>query len=201
MDDSPTVLYEDDALLVVSKPSGLPSQSTRSGGPNLFDQLRSRYPYVGLHHRLDRPASGLLLFTLDTAANKPIAEAFRSHRIEREYAAVLTGRAESGSWTRRLDGKRAVTHVSVVGHGRGLTAARLRLETGRLHQIRRHAAMAGLPLAGDRRYGADDCRRWPRLALHAQRLSFSHPMNGQRIDVVAPLPANLASLWAEAVRG
>jgi 23S rRNA pseudouridine1911/1915/1917 synthase len=197
--DDLEILYDDGILLIVNKPSGLASQPDRSGGPNLFDLLRERYPYVGLHHRLDRPASGAVLFTLDKRANRAIAEAFRSHTISREYAAVLTGYAETTTWNRRLDSKRAVTHLECIGSGRGLSAARVTLETGRFHQIRRHAALAGVPLAGDRRYGGDDCRRWPRLALHALRLALVHPMTGAALHVEASIPNDLAPLWSDAL--
>ena len=78
-------LHNDGVILVVEKPSGLPTQAPRGGGDNLYDRLRRRYPRLALHHRLDTPASGLVLFTLDPRANAAIARGFREHLIQRRY--------------------------------------------------------------------------------------------------------------------
>lgn len=198
----PTVSYQDDWLLVVDKPSGLPTQAGRDEGgtpvEDLFTALRRDHPRLALHHRLDQPASGLVLFTRDPRANAAIARAFREHTIARIYRAVLVGEATDATWAQRLDGKEARTDVRVIGRGSGLTAVEVSLHTGRTHQIRRHAALAGRPIAGDRRYGAEAGHRWPRLALHAWRLELAHPITGARLAVESPLPPDLAPLWAEA---
>jgi 23S rRNA pseudouridine1911/1915/1917 synthase len=194
------VRFEDRWLVVVHKPAGLPTQAPRGGGDNLFDRLRAEHPYVGLHHRLDAAASGLVLLTLDRQVNAAVAAAFREHTIDRGYLAVLTGHARSGTWDRPVDGKRARTDVEVLGHGAGLTAVRLRLHTGRKHQIRVHAALAGTPVGGDRRYGGDATRRWPRLALHATTLRLTHPHTGEELAIDDPLPDDLRALWEQAYR-
>jgi 23S rRNA pseudouridine1911/1915/1917 synthase len=188
-------LYRDRWLLVVDKPAGLPAQPTRDGEPNLYDLLASTEPYVGLLHRLDRPASGCVLLTLDTSVNPAIAAGFREHTIERLYRAVLWGEVQDTTWDRPIDGAPARTHVRSLAHGNGFTAAEIALETGRTHQIRRHAAQAGHPIAGDRRYGGDAGRAWDRLALHAYALRLRHPVTGAPLDVQAPLPADLLPLW------
>lgn len=194
----PQVVYADDWLLVVDKPAGQPTQATADGRPGLFDALRAQHPYVGLHHRLDTAASGLVLFTRDTAANPAIAMGFAQHTIARTYRAVLVGQPRAAVWDRPVDKRDARTNVQVDARQAGLCAVTLRLETGRKHQLRVHAALAGCPIAGDRRYGGASVRRWPRLALHAAQLSLAHPITGEPLVLDAPIPADLASLFAEA---
>ena len=176
----------------------MPTQSAPGAPSDVFSELSKRFPYVGLHHRLDQAASGLVLLTLDPSVNAAIARGFREHTIERTYLAVLVGSVDDTVWDRPVEGKAARTHVHVVGRGAGLSAVELRLETGRTHQIRQHAAMAGRPIAGDRRYGGEAGRRWPRLALHACRLAFIHPKAGAKITVESPIPSELSPLWGEA---
>ncbi len=193
----PQVVFEDRWLLVVDKPSGLPTQATRDGAPGLFETLRAERPYVGLHHRLDQPASGLVLFTVDRAANAGITTALRTRTMVRVYAAVLYGLCEAGTWTAPVGGRSAKTDIEVAGTHKGLTAAWCTLHSGRKHQIRIHSALAGVPVVGDRRYGGDSSRRWSRLALHAARLSLAHPITGARLDLKSPVPADLEPLWRE----
>jgi 23S rRNA pseudouridine1911/1915/1917 synthase len=195
-------VFRDDAILVVDKPSGLASQPDPGGGDDLYTLLRRRERYVGLHHRLDRPASGLVLLALDPDVNAALAEAFREHRIDRSYLAVLAGDAvgvgTTRTWDAPIDGQTARTDVEVLGAASGLLAVRCALHTGRTHQIRRHAAMAGTPIVGDRRYGGEVGGWWPRLALHAYRLRFRHPRDGREIAVEAAVPGDLAVLWRRA---
>lgn len=191
-------IFRDRWLLVVDKPHGCPTQRTRADEDGLYELLTARYGRVGLHHRLDRPASGLVLFTLDPAADRPVAEAFRRHRVQRRYLAVLYGDVADAQWTLPVEGKPARTDVRRLGGASALTAAELALHTGRKHQIRVQAALAGVPVVGDRRYGGVAGRRWPRLALHAWRLALDHPITGERLDLRAPLPDDLRLLWAQA---
>lgn len=188
--------HRDAALLVVSKPAGLPTQAPQGGGDNLYDRLRAQEPYLGLHHRLDTPASGLVLFTLDRRVNAAIAQDFAAHRIQREYlCAVLGEPGEGGRWEEPVEGQPARTdwrRVRRVGELSWLVCA---LHTGRTHQIRLHAAGAGFPLVGDRRYGGATGRLWPRLALHAARLALRHPRTRRALGVEDPLPADLQALW------
>jgi 23S rRNA-/tRNA-specific pseudouridylate synthase len=191
-------VFRDAWLLVVDKPAGLPSQSTQKGEDNAYDQVKREFPGAALLHRLDQPASGLLLFGIDPTVNGALTEMFREHRIERIYAAVLAGPARDATWDRPIEGKPARTHVKRIGEGGGFTAVECRLETGRTHQIRIHAASAGVPIVGDRKYGGDAGRWWPRLALHAWRMGFDHPKSGERVVLQAEVPADLHDLW---VRG
>lgn len=191
------IRYEDDWLLVVDKPVGLPTQAGKNRAAGLYEQLCADRRYVGLHHRLDQPTSGLVLFTLQRRVNRAISMGFRSHTIGRTYRAVLWGEALDETWDWPIDGASAVTEVRVLHQGRGLSAVELNLQTGRTHQIRHHAAMAGTPVVGDRRYGLEAAHRWPRLALHAAELSFIHPVTDEPIVVSSPIPADLTELWSD----
>ncbi len=188
------VVHRGGHLLVVDKPAGLPVQAPRGGGDNLFDWLRAEHPYVGLHHRLDAAASGLLLVTLDPAANAAVARGFRAHLIRRTYRAILDGWPVDATWDRPVDGKPARSHVRVMGQGAATAAVELELDTGRKHQLRVHAALAGTPILGDRRYGGSPA---PRLALHAASLEVPAEAGGP-LRLRAPLPDDLRQAWARA---
>lgn len=189
--------YRDAGILVVDKPAGLPSQSTRQGHrQHLFGALKAREHYVGLHHRLDTPASGLVLVTVDKSLNKAIAEAFQHGTIHRQYLLAVVGDpGEGGTWREPIDGKRAVTQWTRLYRDAHAAVLMAQLETGRTHQIRRHAAGAGHPILGDQRYGGAAGRAWERLALHAHQLRFRHPRLNQDITVESPVPDNLADLF------
>ncbi|MFT4627812.1 MAG: 23S rRNA pseudouridine1911/1915/1917 synthase [Myxococcota bacterium] len=197
-DEPASIVYQDRWLVIAVKPSGLPTQATRTGEAGLYEWLKDQHAYVGLHHRLDRPASGLVLFTLDPSANRGVAQALADRSLVREYQVVVDGRAQTARWSWPVSGKDAKTEFSVVGSAQGMTAGWCALHTGRRHQIRIHAGLAGHPVIGDRRYGAEAGRRWPRLALHAARLGLRHPISGADVVVESPLPEDLAPLWSRA---
>lgn len=200
-DSSPalTVRYRDRWILVVDKPFGMPSQPDQGGHANVYDLVVARERYAALHHRLDTPASGLLVLSLSPQVNAALARGFREHRIQRLYLGVVVGDpGPSGVWDAPLDGQRARTRWERCGVGEGMSVLRFDLETGRMHQIRRHAAAAGAPLVGDRRYGGAAGRAWPRLALHAARLVLPHPVTGSRLCIDAPMPEDLRALVARA---
>ena len=189
--------YRDDAILVVEKPAGLPTQATREGGRrHLFAMLQARHRYVGLHHRLDTPASGLVLVTLDPAVNAAVHARFERHEIQRSYAVAVIGDPGTGSWSAPLDGESAQTNFRRIATDGRQSVLDVELETGRMHQIRRHAAMAGVPVLGDLRYGGAAKKLWPRLALHARRLALAHPVTGAPLVVESPIPDDLSELWA-----
>ena len=190
-------MFQDEWLVVVDKPSGLPSQprADRSGSDVLAELNQ---PDAALVHRLDQPASGLLVVALHPHAAAGLSALFREHRLERIYRAVLSGTVASTRWTAPLVGQSARTELTTVGTGSGFTAAELQLHTGRTHQIRKHAALAGHAIAGDRRHGGDVGHAWPRLALHAWRLRFEHPVTNEAIALTAPVPEDLAMLWSVA---
>lgn len=175
---------------------------------------------VALHvvHRIDRATSGLIMFAKTKPAELGLAAQLRAHTVARSYLCVAHGavaagqtqplRIESylvrdrgdglrGSTTRRDQGKRAVTHVEVVQPLRGATLCRVRLETGKTHQIRIHLAEAGHPLVGEPVYIRDyrgPVVTAPRLMLHAETLGFDHPVTGARIELASPLPPEFAAV-------
>jgi RluA family pseudouridine synthase len=171
--------------------------------PDLLTILRRDHPYVGLLHRLDREASGLVLVTLRPEANAKLQRQLEAHEIERVYAALLAGELPDGeriidrAIPERSLGRAAVRRPPPPGsqpaRSRFVTIKRLggktlvdvTLETGRKHQIRVHAASIGHPIIGDRRYGTGE---GPRLMLHARRLRFRHPSDDREILVDSPAP-------------
>ena len=190
------VRYRDPFLLVIDKPSGLAAQATRNPTlPHVYGMLSNALPYVALHHRLDVPASGLMLLGLDRRVNAPLAEAFREHQIQRSYVVVVLGDpGTEGEWNSSLDGKRAKTFYKRLHHQNGMSQLEVKLETGRTHQIRRHAVGAGHPVIGDRRHGGAAGRLWKRLALHASKLEFKHPRSKEWVQVESPYPQDLHGL-------
>jgi len=191
--------YRESGILVVDKPAGLPSQPTRQGKrQHLYGALQAREQYVGLHHRLDTPASGLVLVTTDRALNAPISEAFQQGTIHRRYLLVVVGDpGASGRWSAPIDGRPAATRWQRLAGDAFASVLSCELETGRTHQIRRHTAEAGHPILGDQRYGGAAGRAWERLALHAAELRFHHPRLDTDVTVESPLPDDLSLLFEQ----
>jgi 23S rRNA pseudouridine1911/1915/1917 synthase len=219
------IIHEDADVLVVDKPSGLLT-STVPGErrPTLLAAVQEylgsqkgsdRRTRVGLIHRLDRDASGLLVFSKNDAAYQSLKTQLFHRTIEREYLAVTLGvpapregriesrleeRADGTVYSTRTPdkGERAVTHYQVietlhvvVGGGKQ-ALVRVRLETGRKHQIRVHLAKRGAPIAGDLLYGND---KMParRLMLSAVKLGFTHPRTGKHVCFELPPPAGFGN--------
>jgi 23S rRNA pseudouridine1911/1915/1917 synthase len=208
------IAYEDDHLLVVDKPAGLvvhPGAGHAHGTlvQGLLDRgLRGGEPErPGIVHRLDRDTSGLLVVSRTQEAYDGLQALIRRRVLEREYLALVRGRPRSRRGrieapigrdrrdpTRRsLDTdspKDAVTEFAVVELLPAHALLRIRLETGRTHQIRVHLAAIGLPVAGDPVYGAPE-PGLRRQFLHAARLAFPHPVTGARVEATSPLPPDL----------
>jgi 23S rRNA pseudouridine955/2504/2580 synthase len=210
------ILYEDAALLVVAKPSGLPVHGGSGLDGGLIEALRTlrAEPELELVHRLDRDTSGCILISRRKSALRALHAAFRTGDVEKQYLALLVGQIErefvSSAPLRRYvkrggerhvavadDGRAAVTRFRPLAPGADTTLVAIDPDTGRTHQIRVHAAHAGHPVAGDPRYGDKAANRrlkaagLGRLALHAARISFPHPQTGLRHVVAAPLPPDL----------
>ena len=209
-------LYDDRDVLVVAKPAGLPVEPAVPGSPSAvgaasrmgrFDVEGRALP--GLPHRLDRDTSGCLLLARSGEALAALRRAFARGEVEKEYLAVVEGappdEAELDTPYGRdpRDGRRFTTRVASPRRARlsfrverrlsGAALIRVRLGTGRTHQIRVQLAEAGWPVLGDAVYG----RPSPlvgRQALHALRLAFPRPSDGRRVEVSAPLPADLESV-------
>jgi 23S rRNA pseudouridine1911/1915/1917 synthase len=216
------VLYRDDGLLAVDKPPGLPTHPTADPGrPSLVAHVE-RYlrglgsrAYVAVHQRLDRDASGVVLFATDERANAGLARAFEGRRVEKTYVAVTERPRRLPGRTLRLSGPLAPhgsgrrNAATVEGEGakpaetdivvREVLADALVVEarpsTGRRHQVRAHLAHAGMPVLGDPVYGGAGGRA-PRLMLHARRLALPHPLTGQPLVIESPLPADFVALLA-----
>ncbi|MFM8978985.1 MAG: RluA family pseudouridine synthase [Planctomycetia bacterium] len=215
------VLLEDNHLLVVAKPAGLLSQSDGSGDADLVALLaayrqqaegKAGAAFVGLVHRLDRNVSGVVLCAKTSKAAARMAALFRERdaRLEKHYLAWVVGlpATDEGRLEARLARSGRTTHVAAPGEeddagraavldyavrGRGPRAARLavRLHTGVTHQVRAQLSAAGHPLHGDPKYGGP---AGARVALHAWRLVFPHPVGGAPHAATAPVPAALRAL-------
>lgn len=146
-------------------------------------------------HRLDKDTSGCLIFASNPAAKERIIPLFATGKIIKTYQAIIAGRLAEKSVTiaRPLEGQRAVTHVEVISSVPAATHVRIKLETGRTHQIRKHLAAIGHPVLGDRQYGGNRAlspveRSIPRQMLHASEIAFVNPISGKSIRCRAELP-------------
>jgi len=216
--EPPRIAWGDEHLLVVDKPAGLVVHpGAGHAGDTLVDALRGQVAggdplRPGVVHRLDRDTSGLLVLARSEEAHRRLAELVRARALERTYLALVAGRPrsrqgriEAAIGRDRHDPTRvsldtdtprdAVTHFDVERVWADGALLSVRLETGRMHQIRVHLAAIDLPVAGDAVYGV----RTPgldRQFLHASELAFEHPFGGGRIEVRSELPADLAAYLA-----
>jgi 23S rRNA pseudouridine1911/1915/1917 synthase len=214
------IVYEDGHLIVIEKPEGVSSvpYERRERGTAL-DLIREAWRRQGKRaaatplytvHRIDKDTSGLLCFAKTKLAERGLHQVFKQHQADREYIAVAhgqvrPGRIESrmvadrgdglrGSTRRPQEGQHAVTHVEVIESLAAATLCRVRLETGRTHQIRIHLAEQGHPLVGETVYLRDYTRAGrsllpaQRLLLHAATLGFDHPVTGEHLHFVSALP-------------
>ena len=217
------ILYEDGDIVVVNKPSGMivhPAPGRKEKA--LTDGLVRRYPEMGsvgsaerpgVVHRLDVETSGVMVFARNQRSYLALRRAFESHRsVGKTYLAVVHGRPEKPSGTLETQigkrsgkkkmrvtesgGQNAITHWRTLSRQGPVSLVEFRIETGRTHQIRVHAAFLGCPIVGDRLYGdaAKDAklrRRPARLLLHAVELAFPHPADGRRVSFMAEVPPEI----------
>lgn len=216
----PHVLYRDDALIALDKPSGIAVHGGSGVSRGVIEQLRLELPecrYMELVHRLDRETSGVLLVALRRRALTGLHAAMREGQIEKRYRVLVAGR-----WPNPLQHVKLPLHKRVTAEGEkrvtvrddgqfahtvfrrlqayaDFTLLEAELKTGRTHQIRVHTSHLGHPIAGDDKYGDFELNRrlarqgLKRMFLHAASLAFVHPISGRRMTVEAPLPADLAS--------
>jgi len=223
------IVHQDAAIIVINKPPGVVVHPG-AGNPGktlqnallAHDPKLKRVPRAGLVHRIDKDTSGLLVVARTIDAQAALTAELGKHEIEREYLAICTGAMTGGGtidkpidrhrshrlkFTVRSDGREAVTHYRIEKRFRQHTLTRVRLETGRTHQIRVHMEHVGYPIVGDPLYGGR--KRFPkgatpelrealesfrRQALHAAKLTLTHPKSGKRVSFDAPLPEDLQGL-------
>ena len=215
------VLYEDNHLLAVSKPTGFPVQGDDSGDQSMVDAARDylRYTYnkpgnvfSGLIHRLDRPVSGVLMIAKTSKALSRMTQLFNKREIEKTYWALVSRRpeAEEGTLVHWLtkDTKRNVSRASAKQSGNAKRAElsyrflkrigryyllEIKPLTGRSHQIRLQLARMGCSVVGDLKYGYPQANPDAGICLHALKLNFIHPVRKVPIEIKAPLPST--QLW------
>lgn len=223
------IVYEDEHILIINKPKDFvvhPGAGNKSG--TVLNALLYHYPSVaevpraGIVHRLDKDTTGLMVVAKTIPAQTKLVRALQKRQITREYEAIACGIMTKGGSvdepiarhpTKRTHmavhplGKPAVTHYRIMENFRNYTRLRLRLETGRTHQIRVHMAHIAHPLLGDQTYGgrprppknADErlnqvLREFKRQALHAIMLRLEHPVSGELMEWYAPLPDDFVQL-------
>lgn len=223
------IIHQDEAIIVVNKPAGLvvhPAAGHYSGtlqnGLLHFDASLSAVPRAGIVHRLDKDTTGLMVVARNLSSHKYLVDQIQKHDVEREYQAVVHGVMTGGGMVDkpigrhpqdrikmavRENGRDAVTHYRLQERFREHSHVKVRLETGRTHQIRVHMSHIRHSIVGDPVYsgrqkipaGASSelvqyLQTFKRQALHAWRLSFVHPENGEDVSYEAPLPSDMQQL-------
>lgn len=210
------IVYEDDDLCIVDKPAPLACQSTpKQPSGTLENRMHHRYAHIENYvfrpvNRLDKGTSGLMAVAKHAHAYQLMQRQLHSEHFIREYTAIVEGEL-SGEGTINLpiakvpdasvrrcidreNGQHAITHYRCESFQNGRTQVRLRLETGRTHQIRVHLSAAGHPIAGDFLYGSELPELPGRFALHSCLICFVHPITGETIECTSPLPNELKGL-------
>ena len=226
------IVFEDEHVLVINKPAGLvvhPGAGNADG--TVLNALLAHYPEIetvpraGIVHRLDKDTTGLMVVAKTLIAQTYLVEQLQTRVMSREYEALVAGTMVAGgcvdepigrhptkrtSMAVRSTGKEATTHYRIIEKFRAHTHLRLKLESGRTHQIRVHMAHIRHPLAGDQLYGGrprmpkaasehfmQALRGFKRQALHAAQLSFAHPISEDWVTFNAPLPDDFVQLLAD----
>jgi len=217
-----SILFEDKGLIIINKPSGLAvhgGSGLSFGAIELLRASRPTAPYLELVHRLDRDTSGCLMIAKKRSYLRHLHEQFRIDRkIRKHYRALVCGHWDlgkhhensrllkvthsSGERMVRVDekGKESHTLFKPISSYKQASYMEIEIFSGRTHQIRVHAAHCGHPVAGDDKYGNNECNAelkkngLKRLFLHAYRLEFEHPGDGKEMDIIAPLSDELCSV-------
>lgn len=214
------ILYEDDVIIIIDKPAGLPTQATLDKHrPHIYGllqgQLQAKDPeaYLALHHRLDKGTSGILLFCKDKRYNQKISDMFKTHKFEKIYWALTEPGKTKTSWqiknhlaekpaprSQRMTlqsvqsgGHLAITDFKLLEtHKKGLLIE-AKPKTGRMHQIRVHLSELRLPILGDELYNPKKTNL-KRMMLHAHQLSFQHPETGIELTITSPPPEDFQNV-------
>lgn len=220
----PEILHHDEHLLIIDKPPGLPTTAPSAANPSLVRWIRRRFPDLRPHptSRLDAQVSGLVTFALSGAVNRRLLEARRAGSYERLYLGIALGELEAseGEWTWPISLDPRNSMLRIAGPGRGQREARTRYEvaaripygmllrlmprTGRTHQLRAHAAKAGIPLFGDHAYQGPRRRTLSdgrvvtarRVLLHCARVSFPWPPDDPK-RFEAPVRPDMRQVWLD----
>ncbi len=212
----PCVIYEDNHLLVVEKPVNIPVQADNSKDPDFLNILKQYIKeacnkpgavYLGLVHRLDRPVGGIMVFARTSKAAARLSDQIRTRMFKKTYLAVVRGRPEREKAVLRdfllkneaanmvsvvregtLDAKEAVLEYEVLKTRGELSLLRIKLHTGRPHQIRVQLLNAGHVLYGDQRYGADVNKPGQQIALWAYEVTFQHPTKKEMLTFHSNTP-------------
>ncbi|OFW61028.1 MAG: hypothetical protein A2133_04455, partial [Actinobacteria bacterium RBG_16_64_13] len=212
------VLFEDEWLLVVNKPAGMPVHPSRGHSAGTLVHALLGHGLAGgegfrpgVVHRLDKDTTGLLVVAKSVEVHRRLVAMMRHRAVDRRYLALVHGSFSADSGTieapvgrdpiRRksmiiggVGAREARTHFRVLERLGDFTLVEARLETGRTHQIRVHFLAIGHPVAGDPTYSRRDALGLGRQFLHSYRLSFTHPMTGEELETEASLPADLATV-------
>ena len=223
------VVYEDNEIALIDKPAGMTVHpGAGHDSETLVNAAVAHWPRIadvgepdrpGVVHRLDRDTSGLLVIALTGETYSRLSEMILNHEITRIYAALVHGHPESSAGvvdapigrdphhrTRQAvveDGRPSRTHYHVVSEYEDFSLLEVRLETGRMHQIRVHLDAIGHPVAGDRTYGKRQADKktavgkLKRQFLHASKLEFSHPVTGKQVSIASELPEDLQEVITE----
>lgn len=216
-----TVLYEDNHLVIVNKASGELVQGDKTGDKPMSEMvkeyLKEKYNkpgnvYCGVTHRLDRPTSGVVVFSKTSKALPRLNLMFKENEVGKVYWAIVQNRPpndkgtltnylikdqkknkSSAYDTERPNTKKAIMNYELVAQSDNYFMLEINLETGRHHQIRVQLAKIGCPVKGDLKYGAKRSNRDGSISLHARGISFVHPVSQEKIDITAPVPND--NLW------
>lgn len=214
------IVYEDEDLLVLNKPAGMPIHPSLNNYTNSMANALAYYfqsqgkPFIfRCCNRLDRDTSGLTIVSKHLVSGSILSDMTKYREVHREYLAIARGSVSPSEGTiqaplgrkegtiieRTVDwehGEDAVTHYKVIKEANGHSLVSLRLETGRTHQIRIHMKYLGYPLIGDYLYNPD-MEYMTRQALHSHHMEFTHPITGEHMSFTAPLPEDMARVMQE----
>lgn len=210
---SELVIYKNNQLIAFNKPAGLPVQPDQTGDTSLLELAQS-YTKSNLHliHRIDRPASGVVLMAKNNRALTHLSRQFSERTIEKTYLAIVKKGlpAQEATLTHHLlksskakkaiafdestpRTKEGILHYKIIGSGDRYDLLNIQLTTGRFHQIRAQLAATGFPIKGDVKYGFRRSHPDRSISLHAWKLKFVHPVTNESTLLIAPLPEN--GIW------
>lgn len=211
------ILYEDNCLIILDKPANIVVHptcqhpfGTLANGVKAYLEEKNIHILTRFVNRLDRETSGVIVFAKNEYTQETLSKQMQKNLFEKEYVAVVHGVVEANSRTismpikrapdsimlrmTAIDGEDAVTHFEVIKRLPEYTVLRLKLETGRTHQIRVHCKAIGHPIVGDGLYSDINTTLINRQALHAEKISFMHPITKERIEITSQLPKDMEEL-------